>query len=136
MVARTLAKGLLYTVGVLAMVGVLAVAGVLVGTWFEHRIPMELPRPTGSFAVGRTAFHWVEKGRPDEFALLPGSRRELVVWVWYPCATAHNSRAEYLPPRWRDALARSVGVLMTDFLTRDLSQVRVHSTENADLPPD
>lgn len=135
MVSGTLAKGLLYTVRVLAMGGVLAAAGVLVGTWFEHRIPMELPRPTGSFAVGRTAFHWVEEGRADEFAPLPGSKRELVVWVWYPCATAQGTRAEYLPPRWRDALARSGGVLVTDFLTRDLSQVRVHSTENADLPP-
>jgi hypothetical protein len=42
MVAKTLAKGLLYTVGVLALVAVLAVSGVLVGTWFEHRIPIDL----------------------------------------------------------------------------------------------
>jgi dienelactone hydrolase len=134
MIAKTLAKGLIYILGVLALGAVLAVSGVLVATWFEHRVPLELPRPTGSFAVGRSVFHWVEEDRADEFAPVPESKRELVVWVWYPSAATQGARAEYLPPQWRDALARRSGVLMSDFLTRDLSQVRLHSTENAGLP--
>lgn len=96
----------------------------------EHRTPMELPRPTGPFAVGRTTFDWVEKGRTDDFGQTAEAvDRELVVWVWYPAVPGTGSAAEYLPRLWRDALARTSGILMTDLFTRDLSRVRVHSRE-------
>ena len=44
--------------------------------------------------------------------------------------------AEYLPASWRVADSRYSGVLMSRFLTRDLSQVHVHSlTDAAALAP-
>jgi dienelactone hydrolase len=121
-------------IGVLSLAGVLALAVVLAATWLEHRIPMELPKPSGPFAVGRTTFHWTDPGHADEFAPVAGTPRELVAWVWYPAAPGSGGTpAEYLPRAWREALARNGGVLMSDFLTRDLSRVRVHSIENVDL---
>ena len=120
----------------LALFGISALALVLTGTWFEHRTPIDLHKPTGPFAVGRTTFEWEEKGRLDEFAPAAGVDRELVVWIWYPAVPGTGSPAEYLPPAWREALSRYGGVLMSDFLTRDLSQVRVHSREDAALAED
>jgi pimeloyl-ACP methyl ester carboxylesterase len=94
--------------------------------WVVNQFPTELPQPAGPFAVGRTILTWVDE---------PQNVRELVAWIWYP-ATAHPVRTgDYLPPRWRDALARSGGVLMTDFLTRDLAKVRIHSADDAPLAP-
>ena len=69
--------------GLLSLAGVLALALLLAATWIEHRIPMELPKPSGPFAVGRTTFHWTDPGHADEFAPVAGTPRELVAWVWY-----------------------------------------------------
>jgi dienelactone hydrolase len=132
---RTLRKRVFQCLGALCVGGVLAVALVLAATWIEHQTPLALPKPTGPYAVGRTSFHWVLTSHVDEFAPLPGSARELVAWVWYPAAPAGGTAAEYLPRPWREAIARSGGVLMSDFLTRDLSRVTVHSRENVDLAP-
>jgi dienelactone hydrolase len=136
MFTRSPGKALLRTLRALALFAALATAVLLLATWIEHRAPIELPTPTGSFAVGRSSFYWLEGVRAEEFAPVPGSKRELVVWIWYPAGAAKGSRAEYLPLPWREALRRNGGVLMTDFLTRDLAQVRVHSIENAGLAPD
>ena len=136
MSARTLRKRLLQSFGALSLAGVLAVALILTATWIEHRTPLELPKPTGPYAVGRASLHWVLTGHVDEFAPVPGSARELVVWIWYPAVPGGGTAAEYLPRPWREAIARNGGVLMSDFLTRDLSQVRVHARENLDVAPD
>jgi pimeloyl-ACP methyl ester carboxylesterase len=130
---RTLVKGFLYAAGVLAGVLVLAVAAVLIGGSIEHRFPTSFPKLTGPYPVGRTMFHWVEEGHPEEFAPNSGTKRELIVWVWYPAAEA-GPHAEYLPEQWRVALARSAGALMTNVLTRDLARVQISSTEDAPLP--
>jgi hypothetical protein len=48
-----------------------------------------LPTPTGTYPVGRSAYHW----RDD--------RHDLVVWIWYPAAPAPDARpAPYLPAGW------------------------------------
>jgi dienelactone hydrolase len=136
MVIKFLAKSLLYTVGGLFATAVLAIAAVFIGMRFEHQASTELPRPSGPFAVGRTTFHWTDSNRPDEFAPVPGTGRELLVWVWYPTRAASGTAAPYLPPAWREAVAHSGGALMNNYLTRDLSKVRVYSRENVDLAPD
>ncbi|GAA3923822.1 lipase [Actinomadura viridis] len=41
-----------------------------------------LPRPTGAFRVGTTAFHLVDRARRDPWA--PERARELMISVWYP----------------------------------------------------
>ena len=57
---------------------------------------------TGSYAVGRTRFDWIDSSRADSES--PGGRRELVVWVWYPAAALLRAEpAEWMPGKWGDA---------------------------------
>lgn len=96
-----------------------------------------MPAPTGHFAVGRTTYTWVNNAKIDELAPSPGEKREVVVWIWYPAASTKSAPSvEYLPAPWRLALAQHSGVLMSQFLTRDLSLVRTHSTSDPDVSPE
>jgi predicted dienelactone hydrolase len=124
----------LTAVAVVAAAGVAAVEILFASLWLEHRSPLELPRPTGPFAVGRIGTAWVDTARRDPFA--PAGPRELAVWIWYPAQrSARATAAEYFPASWRRALGEDSGPLLTRFLFRDSTKVRCHSLENADLPP-
>jgi len=120
----------------LATVAVLSVVGLTVlfaALWWEHKTGITLPTPTGPFAVGRTMYAWINNAETDELAPSPGTKREVVVWIWYPAARTSAAPAEYLPAPWRVAEAQHSGVLMTKFFTRDLSLVRTHSTSDPEV---
>jgi dienelactone hydrolase len=124
----------------LAKVALLAVAGiaVLLGLiWLDHTRETVLPTPTGPFAVGRTQYVWSDAAHSDPLAPQPGTSRELLVWIWYPAAPRQPSQNvdNYLSAPWRTALERQSGVLLTQFVTRDLSRVRTHSTGDAEVSP-
>ncbi len=114
---------------VFVLVGLTILFGLL---WREHKTAITLPTPTGQFAVGRTTLNWVNNLVTDELSPFPGAKREVVVWIWYP-AGSPAAAAEYLPAPWRIALEQHSGVLMSKFLTRDLSLVRTHSTSDPDV---
>ena len=66
-----------------------AIAILVTALW--HPWPVEgqadgpqLPPPTGPFPVGRMAFHWIDSSRTEPFAPTLATRRELMVYVWYP----------------------------------------------------
>ena len=60
-----------------------------------------LPTPTGSYAVGRMEYDWTDQSRTDPFAPHTGTKRELVVWAWYPARRVPDARvAPYLPQQW------------------------------------
>jgi dienelactone hydrolase len=121
----------------LAMLGVLGI-GVLLGSlWLEHRTEVTLPTPTGSFAVGRAIYDWTDDVALDELAPVPGTKRELLVWIWYPSAAGHSAGMmdDYLPAPLRAEVERARGALISRFLTRDLSQVHAHSIRNSDVSP-
>ncbi|GAC1431154.1 MAG: alpha/beta hydrolase [Terriglobales bacterium] len=70
----------------------------------------------------------------DELAPTAGAKRAVLVWIWYPAkGTNSGAPTEYVPSAWRSALAKSSGVLMSEFLTRDMGKVRTHSTDNPDI---
>lgn len=118
-----------------AALGVLGVGAVLGALWLEHRTEVTLPAPSGPFAVGRTIEAWAGEA-PDTLAPVPGARRELVVWIWYPAdTTAATAAGEYLPAPHRAEVERARGRLMSGLLTRDLSRVHPHSLRNADVSP-
>ncbi len=135
--AKRLIKRLLKSLAALALLtlaGVLMLFGLL---WREHRTEITLPAPTGHFAVGRTTFTWVNNAETDELAPAAGAKREVVAWIWYPSAAGTSAApAEYLPAPWRVALEQHSGALMSQFLTRDLSLVRTHSTSDPDVSPE
>jgi len=132
-ISKWLLKGLAAIVG-FAVVSLILLLGVLSR---EHRTEITLPEPSGRFAVGRTTYVWINHAETDELAPSPGTPRELVVWIWYPAAATASAKAvEYLPAPWRAAEAQHSGVLMSKFLTRDLSLVRAHSTSDPDVSPE
>ncbi len=129
--ARRTAKGFAVLV-MLGLSGIAVFAGLL---WLDHSRETTLPKPTGPFAVGRTTYAWSDAAQTELLAPQPGMKREVLAWIWYPAAPRQSTQtvADYLPAPWRNALERHSGVLITQFLTRDLSRVRVHSLRDAEI---
>src|ERR1700687_5045768 len=122
---------------VLAMLGVLGVAALLGSLWLEYRTEVTLPTPTGPFAVGRALYDWANDETLDTLAPVPGTKRELLVWIWYPAAAGQSPAMmdDYLPAPSRTVVERDRGPLLGKFLTRDLSKVNAHSIRNSDVSP-
>lgn len=135
--AARLFKGL----AILASLGVLALGALFVALWLDHGNETTLPAPTGPFAVGRAIYDWTDDrtgdAARDTLAPVPGAKRELLVWIWYPSATTPPSATigDYLPAPLRAELERARGLLDTRLLTRDLSRVHAHSVPDAELSP-
>ncbi len=119
------------------MVIIIGVSSLLITLglmWADHNHATVLPTPTGPFVVGRTTDIWSNTKQPELMAPQSNTKREIFAWIWYPGAPQKISRpVEYLPAPWRLALEHQVGVLLTDFLTRNLSKVQVHSIYNAKI---
>jgi dienelactone hydrolase len=125
------------TLAALALSGVIAIALLLASLWLEHRAAITLPAPTGPFAVGRALYNWPDNKTSDPMAPEPGTKRDLLVWIWYPAVRGATQAADdYLPAPWRVAVEQHMGALLTNFLTRDLSRVHTHSIRNADVSPE
>jgi predicted dienelactone hydrolase len=66
--------------------------------WIQAPETNQLPAPSGPYNVGRTAFHWIDSTRAEPYARDTGSRRELMVYAWYPTAAQGNRpTAPYIP---------------------------------------
>jgi dienelactone hydrolase len=93
---------------------------------------MTLPSPTGQLPVGRTTFVWTNDALTDDLAPVPGTKRTVFAWLWYPAAVSPGGApAEYLPAAWRKARADSEGMLMREILNRDRAQIGTHSVADA-----
>jgi len=131
--ARRIFKGF----AVLAMLGVLGIAVLMGLLWLDHNRETTLPTPTGPFAVGRATYAWSDAAQADPLAPQPGTKRELVAWIWYPAAPRQPSQTvvDYLPAPWRTALEGRRGASIMRFLSRDLSRVHAHSIRDAEVSP-
>jgi len=131
---RRLGRRIFKGFAVLAMLSVLGISALFASLWLEHRTEVALPTPTGPFAVGRALYDWVDDKTLDTLAPVRGTKRELGVWIWYPAAAGQPAvMDDYLPGPLRSEVERSRGPLLSKFLTRDLSKVRVHSRSNSDV---
>jgi Platelet-activating factor acetylhydrolase, isoform II len=101
--------------------------------WIEHELNITLPKPTGSYDVGRIEYNWTDSTRNDILASTPGIKRELTVWIWYPADSAdkYHSVVKYRPDSWVAAEDSAVGFVMRNFLTQDLSKVHPHAVHSA-----
>jgi len=127
-------KRLLNSFLVLGAAGILAIALLITFLWLERTTEAELPAPTGSFAVGRTIFDWRDDRTVDALAPKPDSRREVLVWIWYPCEPRASATAEdYIPTYIRAAAGPARGPMR--FVTRDASKVHAHSLRDPNLSP-
>jgi pimeloyl-ACP methyl ester carboxylesterase len=121
----------------LILSGAAGIAVLLGLLWLDHNRETILPTPTGRFAVGRAMYIWSDATQAELMAPQPGTKRELLAWIWYPAVPQRPSQSmnDYLPAAWRRADEDQRGVLLTKFLTRDLSRVRMHSIGNSELSP-
>ena len=133
---RRIVPRIIKGVALLVMLPFLAVGVLLAFAWVEQRTEVTLPTPTGSFAVGRAIQDWTDDTTLDTLAPTPGTKRELLVWIWYPSAAGPSAAADdYLPARLRlkpgDAGSGNIWTL----LTHDPSQVRGHSAPDPEVSP-
>ena len=119
----------------LAATALLAVCLLFGFLWLEHRSALTLPTPSGPFAIGRTIYDWRDPAHVDTLAPLPGTKRELLVWIWYPAASPAGATGEYVPPELRPSAAPAGNGNIWTLLTRDVSHVRGHSIRNAAVSP-
>jgi pimeloyl-ACP methyl ester carboxylesterase len=59
--------------------------------------PVELPYPTGPFAVGTRIYNWTDRSRVEKATGKAGDFRQLAVQVWYPTRDASGPTAPYVP---------------------------------------
>ena len=99
-----------------------AISFVVALIGLDHFRETTLPTPTGPFAVGRTMCLWYDPMHLDPLAPKRATDRKLVAWIWYPATASQSGQSyqEYLPFEWRSALRRQSGILLTEFLTRDV----------------
>jgi dienelactone hydrolase len=117
-----------------AILGLLGVGTLLGSLWLERWNDISLPTPAGPYAVGRAIYDWTDDATPDTLAPLPGAKRELLVWIWYPSTVEPSVTVDdYVPAQMRAAAEPPAGPLR--FLTRDLSKVRGHSIGESDVSP-
>ena len=116
------------------MLGVLALAALVGFLWLEHRSEVTLPTPTGPLPVGRTIQDWVDPAAVDTLAPVPGTRRELLVWIWYPSARQPSASMDaYVPTELRPKDEASDNANIWTLLTRDASNVHGHSARDPDV---
>jgi len=76
------------------------------------------------------------KGRPL-LAPTPGTKRELLVWIWYPAAGRQSLVTDdYLPARLRLKPKDAGGGNIWTLLTRDASKIRGHSAADPGVSPE
>ncbi|MGP8201844.1 MAG: alpha/beta hydrolase family protein [Limisphaerales bacterium] len=130
-ILRKLVRRTVKGLAVLVTLLVLGVVALLAALWLEHRIPLTLPTPTGPFAVGRAIYDWRDDGNVDTLAPVSGTKRELLVWIWYPSPPGSSvALSDYVPAELRAGRA-SAGSSIIRLLTRDSSKVRSHTIPNA-----
>jgi pimeloyl-ACP methyl ester carboxylesterase len=60
-------------------------------------IMVELPAPTGRFAIGTKIYNWVDRSRHELASKNPLDSRQVIVQVWYPTQDRSGPTAPYVP---------------------------------------
>lgn len=92
--------------------------------------------PTGSYAIGRMSFDWVDSTRKEIFSNHKGARREIMVYVYYPAQKKLTPKAApYIPYflQTEKALGDSnmAGQFGDAYSMIKSGQIKTHSVENA-----
>lgn len=116
------------------VLGLSGIGLLLALLWSDHFRSTVLPTPTGPFAVSRAIYDWTDDGGVDPLAPMPNTKRELLVWVWYPAEKRPSDKvADYLPPKLREQVARQSGFVLGQLLSRDHAKVHAHALDDADI---
>lgn len=96
---------------------------------------IELPGPTGPYAIGTTDIYLVDSERQETFTPEPSDHREVALRVWYPAEVPEEGRPvsymEYAQEKKR-ALSGKTPLPLSAF--DELARVESHSYRDASLP--
>lgn len=88
----------------------MAAAAAIVAGGAAWALPtLELPRPSGSFAVGTSIMQW-ETGAPEVLTADPADTRVLVAQLWYPTESTGPSQAYFDSSTVPNAIAAQAGL--------------------------
>ncbi|THA86661.1 alpha/beta hydrolase [Streptomyces sp. A0592] len=90
---------------------------------------LELPRPTGAFAVGRDTLHLVDRERKDPW--VPTADRELLASLYYPALARTGSPAPYMAVAEAKALLTDRGQLGDHVTPEGVAATRTHARAGA-----
>ncbi len=94
--------------------------------------PIQLPRPTGPYALGSDTLHLVDHSRRDPW--VPSQDRELMVTLTYPAARSASGRpAAYTTPAEAPVLLKELGV--DPARVGDVDATRTHARTGARPAP-
>jgi dienelactone hydrolase len=116
--------------GGLTLLGLAAMLAAAVYLEVTSLSPLDLPRPTGSYSVGRSVFDWTDASRNEGFAGRADEKRELIAVMWYPTDRSGGPTAPYMPLNWERATQADQD-WMADLLSRRLDRIGTHSYEDA-----
>ena len=133
MFSRRWVKRLMKSLLILLLLIVLVLASSIVFAEIRRSQTLILPAPTGPYAVGRMEYDWTDQSRTDPLAPRAGTKRELVVWAWYPATQESGAKvAPYLPPTWAQLSDQQHG-RFGQLLFQRTDSIQTHSVENAPL---
>jgi Platelet-activating factor acetylhydrolase, isoform II len=133
MFSRRWVKRLAKSLPILLLLVVLVIASSIVFAEIRRNQTLVLPALTGPYAVGRMEYDWTDQSRTDPLAPRAGTKRELVVWAWYPAARVSGAKvAPYLPSTWAQLSDQQHGRFGQPLFQRTDS-IQTHSVENAPL---
>ncbi|PWT83086.1 MAG: hypothetical protein C5B58_07080 [Acidobacteria bacterium] len=100
--------------------------------------PFQLPRPTGSYGVGRVSYSLIDRSRPEPLAQTAGAIREVIVEIWYPAETRPLKRSDTAPylPGFEAAKPKMIQDDIKDLFspaTYSGSLPETHTVENAPI---
>ncbi len=133
---RTWLKRLLRVFLVLLLTFIAAIVSCI--AYIEIRVhqTLVLPAPTGPYAVGRVEYDWTDQARNDPLAPRAGTKRELVVWAWYPALRSSGTQpAPYLPSKWAQLSDQDHAFLGMQLIQSSAS-IQTHSLNHAPLATD
>lgn len=95
----------------------------------------KLPKPTGEWQVGTQTLHFIDMNREEIFGDTQGSRRELMVQLWYPAQNANGKTAPFMPEGSKmlreDPLSKEIGI--PGVFMNGLESIPSHSYEGAEV---
>jgi len=131
-VLKRLARILLILLLIIVFVIIFSVAFVEI----RRHQALVLPAPTGPYATGRMVYDWTDQSRNDIYAPHAGTKRELVVWAWYPSVRVPGAPfAPYLPQKWAQLSEQQHGFIGQQ-LSQSYNSIQTHSVDSAPLATD
>lgn len=116
--------------GTVALVGLACVALLALSIAAQ----LELPQPTGPYAVGRTSRSWSDMSRLEIVTDSPDDYRELPMEIWYPAEDGTGTASPYFIDLGRLAPTLSASGEVSPLELFGLRFVRTHDRLNALLP--